>query len=316
MGIKVRDFDDILKKDYNKNACKEVFVDDIKDKLFDYYEKGYPMGESSMIKGLDDNFRWRKGFLYCFSGYPQSGKSEIINYLSILRAYHYKDKIMMYSPETNTAELVLNLCQAYLGKNVNPLYGDTCKQDEMNKALEFISNHFAFLENNDEMPTINSLVDKFEDYVEKGFNNFIIDPLNWVVESNAGESNMYQYLKLTLTILKQFAKNNDSIMTYIEHPKTPSLSRANIKPRANSYSLAGGTMHFNKTDCMVIMHRLDDNEVAEKIKGKDLVDTLLLNQEKHIKFVEFETVKMKSQRLNGTLGSCFIQYDLKTGRYK
>jgi hypothetical protein len=49
MGIKVRDFDDILKKDYNKNAVKEVFVDDIKDKLFSYYEEGYPMGEAFYI---------------------------------------------------------------------------------------------------------------------------------------------------------------------------------------------------------------------------------------------------------------------------
>ena len=67
---------------------------------------------------------------------------------------------MMYSPETNTAELVLNLCQAYLGKNVNPNYADKCTEDEMNDAIDFIGNHFAFLENNDEMPTINSLVDK------------------------------------------------------------------------------------------------------------------------------------------------------------
>ena len=54
MPIKVKDFDDILKKDYNKNACKEVFVSDIKDKLFSYYEEGYPMGETSHIKGLDE----------------------------------------------------------------------------------------------------------------------------------------------------------------------------------------------------------------------------------------------------------------------
>ena len=33
MPIKVKDFDDILKKDYNKNACKEVFVSDIKDTI-------------------------------------------------------------------------------------------------------------------------------------------------------------------------------------------------------------------------------------------------------------------------------------------
>ena len=316
MGIKVKDFDDILKKDYNKNAVKEVFVDDIKDKLFSYYEDGYPMGETSYIKGLDENFRWRRGFLYCFSGYPQSGKSEILNFLSILRAYNYKDKVMMYSPETNTTELILNLCQAYLGKNVNPLYADKCTEEEMNQALEFVSNHFAFLENNDEMPTINSLVDKFEEYTKKGYNNFIIDPLNWVVESNAGESNMYQYLKLTLTILKQFAKKTNSIMTYVEHPKTPSPSRNGIIPRASAFSLAGGTMHFNKVDCMVVMHRLSDADLQEKVRQGQILERLLLNQENHIKFVEFETVKMKSQRLNGTLGSCIIQYDLKTGRYK
>ena len=61
------------------------------------------------INKLDENFRWRKGFLYCFSGYPQSGKSEILNWLMILRAKNNGDKICMYSPETDTYELINNL---------------------------------------------------------------------------------------------------------------------------------------------------------------------------------------------------------------
>jgi hypothetical protein len=313
--MKIKDFDDILLKDDNANDCREVYVNDIKDNLYDYYNEGYPLGETSQIKKLDENFRWREGFVYCFSGYPQSGKSEILNYLMVLRAKHYGDKIVMYSPETNTSELVLNLCRSYLGKNVNPNFDNICTKKEMEMALTFVNDHFVFLENQDEMPSIKTLVKTFQRLSKKGYNNFLIDPLNWVVESNAGDSNnLYQYLKLTLTILKQFAKSSESIMVYVEHPKTPHAIKGRI-PKATAFSLAGGTMHFNKVDGMVVMHRLSDIDLEEKVKSGEILARMLENKEKHIRFVEFETVKMKSQRLNGILGSCIIEYDIITGRY-
>ena len=313
--MKIKDFDDILLKDDNANDCREVYVNDIKDNLYDYYNEGYPLGETSQIKKLDENFRWREGFVYCFSGYPQSGKSEILNYLMVLRAKHYGDKIVMYSPETNTSELVLNLCRSYLGKNVNPNFDNICTKKEMEMALTFVNDHFVFLENQDEMPSIKTLVKTFQRLSKKGYNNFLIVPLNWVVESNAGDSNnLYQYLKLTLTILKQFAKSSESIMVYVEHPKTPHAIKGRI-PKATAFSLAGGTMHFNKVDGMVVMHRLSDIDLEEKVKSGEILARMLENKEKHIRFVEFETVKMKSQRLNGILGSCIIEYDIITGRY-
>ena len=313
--MKIKDFDDILLKDDNGNDCKEIYVNDIRENLFDFYNEGYPLGETSHIKKLDENFRWRKGFVYCFSGYPQSGKSEILNYLMVLRAQHYGDKVVMYSPETNTSELVLNLCRSYLGKNVNPNFDNICTKEEMEMALSFVNDHFVFLENQDEMPSIKTLVKTFQRLSKKGYNNFLIDPLNWVVESNAGDSNnLYQYLKLTLTILKQFAKSSESIMVYVEHPKTPHAIKGKI-PKATAFSLAGGTMHFNKVDGMVVMHRLTDEDLEEKVKSGEILARMLENKEKHIRFVEFETVKMKSQRLNGILGSCIIEYDIITGRY-
>ena len=315
MAIEVKDFDDILAKDYNENACKEVSVFDVMGEIKEHFVDGYPLGETSHIKKLDANFRWRKGFLYAFSGYPQSGKSEIINWLMVIRAKMYGDKVLMYSPESNTKELILDLCRAYLGKNVNPEFPDICSEEEFEGALTFIAEHFMFLENNNDMPTINVLIDKFEKFSDKGYSSFVIDPLNWVVESNAGESNLYQYLKLTLTILKQFAKATQSLMIYVEHPKTPAPVRGVI-PRATAFSLAGGTMHFNKVDCMVVMHRLTDDDVQMKVKSGEILSRMLENKENHIKFVEFESVKMKSQRINGVLGSCIIEYDIKTGRYK
>ena len=160
--MKIKDFDDILLKDDNGNDCKEIYVNDIRENLFEFYNEGYPLGETSHIKKLDENFRWRKGFVYCFSGYPQSGKSEILNYLMVLRAQHYGDKVVMYSPETNTSELVLNLCRSYLGKNVNPNFDNICTKEEMEMALSFVNDHFVFLENQDEMPSIKTLVKTFQ----------------------------------------------------------------------------------------------------------------------------------------------------------
>tara|TARA_R110000744_G_scaffold3191_5_gene12463 strand:+ start:358 stop:1311 length:954 start_codon:yes stop_codon:yes gene_type:complete len=314
--LKIYDFDEVLKREDDAQSCKEIFVNDIRDKLDKYFEEGYPLGETSTIKKLDDNFRWRKGFLYCCSGYPQSGKSEIINYLMILRAKEYDEKILMYSPETNTYEFISNLVRAYIGKNVNPEFDNVCTKDEWNKGLDFINDHFAFLENRDEMPSIKTLIETYQRFYKKGYSCFIIDPLNWVVESNVGEVNMYQYLKLSLTTLKQFAKSTESIMIYVEHPKTPSPVKGKI-PKATAFSLAGGTMHFNKVDCMIIMHRLTREDLEDKVsKGEILSKILDDNQENNINFVEFETVKMKSQRLNGTLGSRILQYDFITGQFK
>ena len=50
--------------------------------------------------------------------------------------------------------------------------------------------------------------------------------------------------------------------------------------------------------------------------GKGVQSDFLNNQQNNINFVEFETVKMKSQRLNGKLGSALLEYDFITGRFK
>ena len=65
------------------------------------------------------------------------------------------------------------------------------------------------------------------------------------------------------------------------------------------------------------MHRLTQEDLEDKISKGELLSKILdNNQENNINFVEFETVKMKSQRLNGTLGSRILQYDFITGQFK
>ena len=64
------------------------------------------------------------------------------------------------------------------------------------------------------------------------------------------------------------------------------------------------------------MHKIQDDELEDYVKSGDLLSNVLENQQKNIKFVEFESVKVKSQRLNGKPGKVILKYDLITGRYK
>tara|TARA_R100000988_G_C3982944_1_gene158026 strand:+ start:100 stop:1047 length:948 start_codon:yes stop_codon:yes gene_type:complete len=314
MKTKIYDYDEVLQKD-DKSYVKKIRVQDCRDKLNDYHKNGYPLGESSGIKKLDDNFRWRYGFLYCFSGYPQSGKSEILNWLMVLRAKLNGDKICMYSPEIDIHEHITNLARAYLGKNVDIAFPDKCTNEEWESALDFIDEHFIFLENGSEMPSITKLINAFEELAKEGYTAFTIDPLNWVYEGTQND-NIYSYLKLTLTSLKQFAKLHEVFMIYVEHPKTPAIQAKTGKvPKATAYSLAGGTMHFNKCDVMVVMHKLDEDDVENLVANGEILKKVLDNKENNIKFVQFESVKIKSQRINGTTGKVILKYNLITSRY-
>ena len=60
---------------------------------------------------------------------------------------------------------------------------------------------------------------------------------------------------------------------------------------------------------------IDDNLPQDSADNEE-VDPPQENQQKNIKFVEFESVKVKSQRLNGKPGKVILKYDLITGRYK
>ena len=67
---------------------------------------------------------------------------------------------------------------------------------------------------------------------------------------------------------------------------------------------------------MCILHRMTQEDIEEKLSKGELLQQTLDNKQNNINFVEFETVKMKSQRLNGRLGSSLLEYDFITGRFK
>jgi energy-coupling factor transporter ATP-binding protein EcfA2 len=288
----VLSYDDILKAN-NSPSINRITVEDRFDYLNDYYSNGFPSGESSGITSIDPIFKWKKGRVFLFTGYPGSGKSEILKWLSVLRVKSKGEKVLMFSPESDIDELIDDLARMYIGQNTNRNFPNQCPPESYLKAIEWVNQWYEFVEF-DEMPTVQTLLDHYSDAVDRGFGFFVTDPFNYVAEGSADDGNgISRYLKTALSHMKTFAKRNNVINVIVEHPNQPKPDFDNKIPRVSQFRINGGAMWNNKMDCIVgITRNWNDSTII------------------------FETLKMKSQRYNGVPGEVVLDFDIQTGRYK
>ena len=269
---------------------------DFKDQIMETFKKGNNMGESCGIRELDGIFRIRPGYFYTFTGWPGSGKSEFVTQLLINQAALKGRKACIYSPESYPiANYVETIAHNYLGKSVDKAYPNCCTEDELLKALTWINDNFVFL-NWQDPPDIGLIIQAFHHCkkMEKS-KVFLIDPFNSLTNEDE-TGNMALNLKDYLNKMVSFAHNEKVVTMVVEHPKTPRDSTEAIKP-PGAHQLFGGTMWWNKSDCMVSIHSLKDE--TGRYTGEVLIKTL----------------KMKNQKLNGRPGEVMLNFDIKTNRY-
>lgn len=268
---------------------------DFKLQLVDGYHKGKTPGETCYLRGLDDVFSLRPGFLYCFTGWPGSGKSEFITQLSVLQANFRKRKVAFYSPESYPMdEFMDTIIHCHLGKSTDKRFPNVCSIDEYNRAIDFVDKYF-YLCDWPETPDATETLRLFE-YLRKtqGVEIFIVDPFNSLV-TEGEERNIAIGLKKNLTAFKRFAAQNRVMVWLVEHPKTPSETKE-FDQIPGPRHLFGGTMWWNKVDVLATIHRPN---------REDRNDTSVI----------FKSWKIKKQELNGRPGEQTIFFDIRTKRY-
>jgi energy-coupling factor transporter ATP-binding protein EcfA2 len=265
---------------------------DWKDRLIHNFENGKERGETTGIKALDDNLTIRKGFMYCMTGWPGSGKSELLTQLAVLQAINNKRKIAFYSPENYPVdEFVDAIIHCYTGKSPDKKYSQLTKHEYL-KAIEWVDNFFYFLDWED-TPDANMVIEAFKYLNKSGVEMFCIDPFNSLI-SEGEDRNIAVSLKKNLTSFKRFSQQNRVMTFLIEHPKTPNVPEDyNNSPGARN--LFGGTMWWNKVDVGITVHRPNREGINDD--------------------VEITTWKVKNQHYNGKPGTVRLKYEFKSRRY-
>jgi len=295
---------DKLQQDKSQQVAFEETV--TKKEIEKVHREGFRDGIPCGLDILKDNFSWVPGYVYLFTGYPGSGKSYYVNFLTvewtkIPKELLWKDlpgdnKICVYSPENYPVKMLhADLIQAYVGKPIEAKWGESTLK-EVDEGHDYIKDKYHFMNFRD-IPTLKVILDYWEERLKEGYNFFLIDPLNSIAEgtSTGSGGGINKYSKALFTQLKLFASNNNVIVACIEHPTRPQLNKDGEYPKVTVHSIFGGSNVFNKLDCIVILHR----------EGSTLTDNV----------VEVETAKMKRQQLYGYLGSKKLAYDWKSHTY-
>jgi hypothetical protein len=279
------------RRDY---SIKKANDGDLYDQLYDFWENGEELPESSGVSVLNNHLKWKKGFVYCFTGYPGNGKSELLNFLSMKWAEAKQGrKVAMYSPESYPiSSLAVSLIQIYTQRYLDPLkpHRESIPRDEWNRAVDYIGRTYSFLEM-DEIPMSHHVLEVYESLISSGHQFFITDPFNSLADLS-GNDMMSKNLQIALTRMKNFAVKHEVINTIVEHPKNWS-GPIEDRPEVNPHLLFGGSMWNNKMDVIASIDRSKEPGSRE---------------------VQVTVWKVKNQRIMGSPGSVTMLWD--RGRYK
>jgi twinkle protein len=237
---------------------------------------------------------WQTGRLYIFSGYPNHGKSEFVNFLALVAAKKYGWWIGCFTPENYPEKnFYRSLMHTYKGKRYHEQ-----TEEEKQDAFEFVDKHFKVLTYADDIPSLIDVLDDWEKVPLDICKMLIIDPLNYLIDDT--DTIMSERYKLMYSRLKAFAANHDKIVVIVDHPKTPYRDKGAI-PVPTVFDLYGGSMANNKGDVITMVSR-----PGLLAKERDWQDTEVLIQ----------VNKVKDQRIMGRPGQASIHYNWKTGRYQ
>lgn len=293
---------DSKNKDYSKGVLS---IKDHSELMLLQHKNGKRKGETTHIAELDPHYTWKKGFLQCFTGNPNCGKSEFLLQISLIKAMFSDWKFGLYVPENMSSEngimtpdeIADTLIHSLSGQTTDPDYKDfQIPEEAYKKAIEVIDKNFVIIYPPERIKTVPLLLEYFQHVQdEHNLDAFIIDPFNKLHHKYNGL--LDEYLMEKFAEIKEFAVKNNVVFSIVEHPKSQVKNNDGSYPMANQFSLRGGAAWNNAMDFIGTIHRPHLHEDYTNTK------------------VEFHSLKVRNQKLFGMPGVVEMDFNRRSNRY-
>ena len=249
----------------NAKACPITGLNDANfynERLTDLYKGGQFRGISTGFESLDRLYTMSTGMLTTVTGIPSSGKSQFCSQLMLNTAINEGWKWCVCSFENPVEILIATMAEMYVGKSF--FEGeDRMSEEERRQALEFIDDHFVFIDHMGGASTdMTSIIELAQSScLRKGIRGLLIDPFNFV-SLPKGETSETNQISKMLTELQLFAKSSDIHVLFCAHPHKMYPDSSGQTPIPTGHQISGSASWFAKTDHGLTVDRADGDGVT------------------------------------------------------
>lgn len=258
-----KDPNDILVK-HGKQAVRDLItwskswplegiipMDDIADKVIDYYENGYPLGDKAGIEGFDHLLSFYPGHLTMVTGIPGHGKDEFTNWLMTQLSRNCRWHWGVFNFEEPAEVHTTKLQEKFSGKafsfRKNPEHRMT--KMEFDRSLAQVDEFFHFVNVSKIDVTMKGIIQKAIELVLRyGIKGIIINPWNYLEHKRNRNESETEYISEVLTELVNFLWQYGVHCFLIAHPyKMQKDKRTGEYEVPTLYSISGSSHFYNKT---------------------------------------------------------------------
>jgi len=277
------------------NGFKVTSPQDVLNNLFNYRDNYHEKGVYLGFEKIDEFYSMQLGNCTDWTGFPMSGKTQVLMELLLNTSLYYGWKHLIYFPDVgNNVEIIADFIQKKTSKSFDPKKPNAITNDEIEKEIEWITEHFKVLTKTDVKAKMTPM--EFWDYAvelkkTEGLHTASIDSWKDMFHDYEKYGGYATYLEFALPYRNHIAEEHNLHLHTIIHPKLTEKENGK-RSVPTPYDLKGGSEWFNSGKCMITVHRpiLEEN-IAE---------------------IHFNKIKPRSV---GKIGHCELRFDLSTLTY-
>jgi twinkle protein len=261
-------------KDELKNCISNAKAFPIKDihtakeyksTIQDMYDGNVQKAISTGFEILDQIYKVMPSTFNLITGIPNHGKSNFLDQLLMNLAEQQNWKFVLFSPEHSTSNHLRRLLEKRCRKPFDIGVYERIDQNELNAGMDFLDQHFKFIESQDEIPDIDFILRKAKvAKLRYGINGLVIDPFNQISSDRTNNKREDEHIRDIIAKCQQFARNHQIAVWMVAHPHKLHRNDAGVIPPPDLYQVSGSAHWANMSDTALVVHR-DFEENSTKI---------------------------------------------------
>jgi twinkle protein len=268
-------------------------VNDYRAEVFNIYEGHVEKPLDTGWSSLDEIYKVMPATFHVVTGVPNHGKSNFLDQLTVQLAKIHNWKFAVFSPEHSTPQHLRRLSEKVVSMPFDHGPSARMNKEILTQCLDFLNDHYYFIESQDDIPTIDWLLEKARiACLRFGVQGIVVDPYNEINANRENGKREDEHIRDLISKCKQFCRKHDVVIWMVAHPAKMQRTPDGVIPPPTLYDISGAAHWNNMADVGLVVHRDFENNTTRVI-----------------------TRKIREQGLYGHIGEAHFRYDVTKQSY-